>query len=103
MESPRVVRLTADSKRGETTHKNYTVSFPIGQGLVEEIENAPKRKNKKDPPGPENRKKASPRTGKPASKKPSAVWDQAAQWYDALVGLKGSEYQKAIIFPVRCN
>ncbi len=44
-------------------------------------------------------KKASPRTGKPASKKPSAVWDQAAQWYDALVGLKGSEYQKAIIFP----
>lgn len=36
---------------------------------------------------------------KPASKKPAAVWDQAAQWYDALVGLKGSEYQKAIIFP----
>lgn len=44
-------------------------------------------------------KKTSPRTRKPASKKPSAVWDQAAQWYDALVGLKGSEYQKAIIFP----
>ena len=44
-------------------------------------------------------KKASPRTGKPASKKPAAVWDQAAQWYDALVGLKGSEYQKAVIFP----
>ena len=52
------------------------------------------------PPG--KSKKTSPRTsraGKPASKKPSAVWDQAAQWYDALVGLKGSEYQKAIIFP----
>jgi ubiquinone/menaquinone biosynthesis C-methylase UbiE len=44
-------------------------------------------------------KKASHRTGKPAPKKPAAVWDQAAQWYDALVGLKGSEYQKAIIFP----
>lgn len=44
-------------------------------------------------------KKASPRAGKPIAKKPSAVWDQAAQWYDALVGLKGSEYQKAIIFP----
>lgn len=44
-------------------------------------------------------KKTSPRRGKPASKKPSAVWDQAAQWYDALVGLKGSEYQKAVIFP----
>jgi ubiquinone/menaquinone biosynthesis C-methylase UbiE len=44
-------------------------------------------------------KKASPRAGKPVAKKPSAVWDQAAQWYDALVGLKGSEYQKAIIFP----
>lgn len=44
-------------------------------------------------------KKTSSRSGKPAAKKPSAVWDQAAQWYDALVGLKGSEYQKAIIFP----
>ena len=44
-------------------------------------------------------KKKSPRRGKPVSKKPSAVWDQAAQWYDALVGLKGSEYQKAVIFP----
>jgi len=44
-------------------------------------------------------KKTSPRTRKPTSKKPSAVWDQAAQWYDALVGLKGSEYQKAVIFP----
>jgi ubiquinone/menaquinone biosynthesis C-methylase UbiE len=27
------------------------------------------------------------------------VWDQAAQWYDTLVGLKGSEYQTAVIFP----
>jgi ubiquinone/menaquinone biosynthesis C-methylase UbiE len=44
-------------------------------------------------------KKTPPRTGKPVSKKSSAVWDQAAQWYDALVGLKGSEYQKAVIFP----
>jgi len=44
-------------------------------------------------------KKTSPAARKPASKKPAAVWDQAAQWYDALVGLKGSEYQKAIIFP----
>lgn len=44
-------------------------------------------------------KKTSPRSGKPGSNKPSAVWDQAAQWYDALVGLKGSEYQKALIFP----
>ena len=44
-------------------------------------------------------KKTSPLRGKPASKKPSSVWDQAAQWYDALVGLKGSEYQQAVIFP----
>jgi ubiquinone/menaquinone biosynthesis C-methylase UbiE len=36
---------------------------------------------------------------RPTMKKSSAVWDQAAQWYDALVGLKGSEYQKAVIFP----
>jgi len=48
---------------------------------------------------PGKSRKTSPRMGKPASKKPSAVWDQAAQWYDALVGLKGSEYQKAVIFP----
>lgn len=48
---------------------------------------------------PGKMKKTSSRPGKPAGKKPSAVWDQAAQWYDALVGLKGSEYQKAIIFP----
>ncbi|NIQ01421.1 MAG: methyltransferase domain-containing protein [Nitrospinaceae bacterium] len=27
------------------------------------------------------------------------MWDQAAQWYDALVGLKGSEYQTSIILP----
>ena len=53
------------------------------------------------------KKKKSPRSGKlkksaprkPARKKPAAVWDQAAQWYDALVGLKGSEYQQALIFP----
>ena len=44
-------------------------------------------------------KKSLPRRRKPASKKGSAIWDQAAQWYDALVGLKGSEYQKAVIFP----
>jgi len=47
-------------------------------------------------------KKPSPRTGrtgKPSPKKSNAVWDQAAQWYDTLVGLKGSEYQTAVIFP----
>ena len=44
-------------------------------------------------------KKPLSRRKKPASKKGPAVWDQAAQWYDALVGLKGSEYQKEVIFP----
>jgi len=28
-----------------------------------------------------------------------AVWDQAARWYDALVGLKGSEYQQKVVMP----
>lgn len=36
---------------------------------------------------------------KSSSSKAPAIWDQAAQWYDALVGLKGSEYQQALIFP----
>lgn len=27
------------------------------------------------------------------------MWDQAARWYDSLVGLLGSDFQKAIIFP----
>ncbi|MGV7221546.1 MAG: methyltransferase domain-containing protein [Nitrospinales bacterium] len=29
----------------------------------------------------------------------SAVWDQAARWYDALVGMKGSEYQQQVVLP----
>ncbi len=57
-----------------------------------------KRTAKKKTPSRSGKlKKSAPR--KPARKKPSAVWDQAAQWYDALVGLKGSEYQQALIFP----
>ena len=48
-------------------------------------------------PGASKQKMFSAR--RPVSKKPAAVWDQAAQWYDALVGLKGSEYQKSVIFP----
>jgi len=45
--------------------------------------------------------------GKPPARSPrrgtggsgSAVWDQAARWYDSLVGFKGSEYQQNIILP----
>lgn len=33
--------------------------------------------------------------GKPGT----ALWDQAARWYDSLVGFKGSEYQQNIILP----
>ena len=32
-------------------------------------------------------------------KKTATPWDQAAQWYDSLVGLKGSDFQKEIIMP----
>ena len=28
-----------------------------------------------------------------------AIWDQAAGWYDALVGDQGSEYQEKVILP----
>jgi len=48
---------------------------------------------------PARRPSASASGRKPSSQKTSAVWDQAAQWYDALVGLKGSEYQQSLIFP----
>lgn len=30
---------------------------------------------------------------------PATVWDQAALWYDTLVGMKGSEYQSQVIMP----
>lgn len=29
----------------------------------------------------------------------ASVWDQAARWYDALVGMKGSEYQRKVVMP----
>ena len=29
----------------------------------------------------------------------SSAWDQAARWYDALVGMKGSEYQRKVVMP----
>ncbi|VAX30653.1 hypothetical protein MNBD_NITROSPINAE05-469 [hydrothermal vent metagenome] len=52
------------------------------------------------------RKKASPRRkssfGRGPKKTPdrkSAAWDQAARWYDALVGDHGSDFQKDIIMP----
>lgn len=32
-------------------------------------------------------------------KKTPTPWDQAAQWYDTLVGVKGSDFQKEIIMP----
>ncbi len=28
-----------------------------------------------------------------------SAWDQAARWYDALVGMKGSEYQRQVVMP----
>lgn len=31
--------------------------------------------------------------------RPVSVWDQAALWYDALVGMQGSEYQRQLIMP----
>tara|TARA_B100000686_G_C16752452_1_gene953388 strand:+ start:1331 stop:2155 length:825 start_codon:yes stop_codon:yes gene_type:complete len=42
--------------------------------------------------------------GKTVHKKKSrlgsrAVWDQSAQWYDALVGDRGSDYQKEVVLP----
>ena len=33
------------------------------------------------------------------SKRTPTPWDQAAQWYDTLVGVKGSDFQKEIIMP----
>lgn len=52
------------------------------------------------------RKKVQPRRkssfGKGAKKstdRESTAWDQAARWYDALVGDHGSDYQKDIIMP----
>ncbi len=37
----------------------------------------------------------------PSAQKPlgDAVWDQAARWYDALVGMQGSDYQQSLILP----
>lgn len=29
----------------------------------------------------------------------NAAWDQAARWYDALVGMQGSEYQQSLVLP----
>lgn len=43
-----------------------------------------------------------PSSGKGTKKSPgrgSTAWDQAARWYDALVGDHGSDYQKDIIMP----
>jgi len=39
------------------------------------------------------------RTKKSPGRSSSTVWDQAARWYDALVGDHGSDYQKDIIMP----
>ena len=33
------------------------------------------------------------------NKRTLTPWDQAAQWYDSLVGVKGSDFQKEIIMP----
>ena len=41
---------------------------------------------------------ARPRPGKDKKRTPTP-WDQAAQWYDSLVGVKGSDFQKDIIMP----
>ena len=57
------------------------------------------RSGKFNKPAPRKQTSKKPDSRKPERKKGSAVWDQAAQWYDALVGLKGSEYQQALIFP----
>ena len=43
--------------------------------------------------------KRSSRSRKSPGRKTIAVWNQAARWYDALVGLEGSEYQQEVIFP----
>lgn len=49
------------------------------------------------------RAKAQTRQSSRGSKKPpfreSTLWDQAARWYDALVGTHGSDFQKSIIMP----
>lgn len=49
------------------------------------------------------RKTRSPFRGGPERKKSkergASVWDQAARWYDTLVGEEGSYYQKEIVMP----
>ncbi len=44
------------------------------------------------------RRKPSTKEKKPSGAKVTA-WDQAARWYDALVGMYGSDFQKDIIMP----
>ena len=41
-------------------------------------------------------RKAKPRPGKPA---PATHWQNAAQWYDQLVGDEGSEYHREVVLP----
>ncbi len=48
----------------------------------------------------QTRRKPSPGKGiKKVPARKSTAWDQAASWYDALVGDHGSDYQKDIIMP----
>ncbi len=39
------------------------------------------------------------RPASPKNREGDAAWDQAALWYDALVGMRGSEYQQSLILP----
>jgi ubiquinone/menaquinone biosynthesis C-methylase UbiE len=54
--------------------------------LIRKKKNTPKRSIKKS-------------HGKIKRGSSPAVWDQAARWYDALVGMKGSEYQQQVVLP----
>jgi len=45
------------------------------------------------------RKPSSGKGSQKSSDRKSTAWDQAARWYDALVGDHGSDYQKDIIMP----
>lgn len=46
------------------------------------------------------RKSKNPTRRRPAGRDTGATaWDQAARWYDALVGMKGSDYQQSLVLP----
>ncbi len=49
----------------------------------------------------DHRKPAAQKSGSLSNKvrEGDAAWDQAARWYDALVGMQGSEYQQSLILP----